>query len=222
MNQDDPAAQRATILRKLRAVLGLFVLGLVLSGVTAFPLHCELKLMAAARGLDRKGHADSANSFDRWILTVRDGLGESYTRHPWLAYGTDWLAFAHIVIAVFFIGPLVDPLRNVWVLRAGLIACALVVPLALVCGAVRQTPFGWRLLDCSFGVFGSVPLYYCLRLTRALENKQVPFESCRQEQTKRPDLQVLRKLLEALEHPERVRLVGEPWWRRSWRRWTGR
>jgi hypothetical protein len=29
--------------------------------------------------------------------------------YPFLAYGTDWLAFAHIVIAVFFIGPLVKP-----------------------------------------------------------------------------------------------------------------
>jgi hypothetical protein len=33
--------------------------------------------------------------------------------HPWLAYGTDWLAFAHIVIAVFFIGPFVDPVQNI-------------------------------------------------------------------------------------------------------------
>ena len=171
MNPPDTAPQRTATLRKLRVVLGLFVLALILSGLTAFPLQRELDATCAMRGLDRAAPADSANSFDRWILTVRDGLRDSYTRHPWLAYGTDWLAFAHIAIAVFFIGALVNPVRNVWVLQAGIIASVLVVPLALICGAVRQIPFGWRLIDCSFGVFGSIPLYYCLRLARALENK---------------------------------------------------
>ncbi len=163
---------RATFtLRRFRLVLGIFMLALILSGVTAFPLQRELDEIVALRGLERVAPADAGNGFDRWILTVRDGLHESYARHPWLAYGTDWLAFAHIVIALFFIGPFIDPVRNVWVLRAGLIACGLVVPLALVCGAVRQIPWGWRLIDCSFGVFGAVPLYYCLRLTRALESE---------------------------------------------------
>ena len=71
---------------------------------------------------------------------------------------------------MFFIGPLVDPVRNVWVLQAGIIACGLVILLALICGAVRQIPLGWRLIDCSFGVLGALPLYYCLRLTRTLED----------------------------------------------------
>src|SRR5712691_10118413 len=134
---------------------------LVLSGITAFPLQRELEQIAAFRGLDRVAPADAGSGFDRWILTVRDGLRETYARHPWLAYGTDWLAFAHIVIAVFFIGPILDPVRNVWVLQAGVIACGLVVLLALVCGAIRQIPWGWRLVDCSFGVLGAVPLWYC-------------------------------------------------------------
>jgi len=142
---------------------------LVLSGITAFPLQGELEQIAAFRGLERVAPADAGSGLDRWILTVRDGLRESYATRPWLAYGTDWLAFAHIVIAVFFIGPFIDPLRNVWVLRAGLIACALVIPLALICGAVRQIPIGWRLVDCSFGIIGAIPLCYCLRLTRGLE-----------------------------------------------------
>jgi hypothetical protein len=63
----------------------------------------------------------------------------------------------------------VNPVRNVWVLQAGLFACALVVPLALVCGHIRQIPMGWRLIDCSFGVFGAVPLWLCLRWARELE-----------------------------------------------------
>jgi len=169
MNQLSPTAERVAILRKFRCVLWLFILALIVSGITAFPLQRELEVTATIRGLERATVADASNGFDRWILTVRDGLRESYARYPWLAYGTDWLAFAHIIIAVFFIGPLLDPVRNVWVLQAGIIACVLVVPLALICGELRQIPFGWRLIDCSFGVFGVIPLYYCLRLTRTLE-----------------------------------------------------
>ena len=158
------------IVRRLRWVLALFMLALIASGMTAFPLQRELDQVAAVRRLADAAPAEASNGFDRWILTVRDGLRQSYAKYPWLGYGTDWLAFAHIVIAVFFIGPLIDPVRNIWVLQAGLIACLLVVPLALTCGAVREIPFGWRLIDCSFGIFGAIPLSYCLRLTRALEN----------------------------------------------------
>jgi hypothetical protein len=147
------------------------MLALVLSGITAFPLQLELEKIVELRGLEGVAPAEAGNGFDRWILTVRDGLRQSYTKYPWLAYGTDWLAFAHLVLAVFFIGPFLDPVRNVWVLQAGLIACALVVPLALVCGEIRQIPWGWRLIDCSFGVFGAIPLCWCLRLTRMLERE---------------------------------------------------
>lgn len=159
----DPSSATLT---KLRWVLALFILGLVVSGITAFPLQLELEHLAALRGLESATAADISPGFDRWIVTVRDGLRSSYAQYPWLAYGTDWLAFAHIVIAIFFIGPFIDPVRNIWILQAGLIACLLVIPLALICGAIRQIPFGWRLIDCSFGVIGAIPLYYCLRLTR--------------------------------------------------------
>jgi hypothetical protein len=84
------------------------------------------------------------------------------------------LAFAHLVIAIFFIGAWIDPVRNVWVLQAGLIACVLVIPLALIAGAARQIPVGWRLIDCSFGVFGSLPLIYALRIVRRLSSDFSP------------------------------------------------
>ena len=171
MNPTMRSAERASILRKLRLVLGLFTAALILSGLTAFPLKSEMEHVVAIRGLEHVAPAEAGNGFDRWILTVRNGLRESYARYPWLAYGTDWLAFAHLVIAVFFIGAFIDPVRNVWILQAGIIACVLVVPLALIGGAVRQIPIGWRLIDCSFGVFGVIPLLYSLRLTRSLENK---------------------------------------------------
>ncbi len=91
------------------------------------------------------------------------GLQDAYARYPFLAYGTDWLAFAHLVIAIAFVGVLRDPVRNLWVVEWGMIACGLVIPLALICGALRDIPLLWRLLDCSFGVFGILPLYICWR-----------------------------------------------------------
>jgi hypothetical protein len=103
---------------------------------------------------------------------VREGLRDMYAHYPWIAYGTDWLAFAHLVLAVFFVGPLLNPVRNTWVLQAGLIGCAMVIPLAQIAGPARGIPWGWRLIDCSFGVFGALPLYYCLRLTRRMEKQQ--------------------------------------------------
>ena len=51
-------------------------------------------------------------------------------------------------------------------LTAGMIACAALVPLAMICCAVRSLPFYWRLIDCSFGAFGIVPLIPCQRLGR--------------------------------------------------------
>jgi hypothetical protein len=51
----------------------------------------------------------------------------------------------------------------------GLIACALVIPLALIAGGFRGIPFYWRLIDCSFGFLGAIPLLFALRNVRRLE-----------------------------------------------------
>jgi hypothetical protein len=94
---------RAQILLRFRCVLGFFLLALILSGITAFPLERELNVLASARGLSYETPSDVHNGLDFWILTVRDGLQETYAHYPWVAYGTDWLAFAHIVIAIFLL-----------------------------------------------------------------------------------------------------------------------
>jgi hypothetical protein len=156
-------------IRRIRVWLGLFIAGLVVSGLTAFPLESELDwLTAALQQGPLAGPAVSTHLLP-WLEKVAEALRETGSRYPFLAYGTDWLAFAHLVIAVAFFGPYRDPVRNRWVIQFGLIACAGVIPLALIAGQVRGIPFGWRLIDCSFGVFGSIPLWASLRLTEALE-----------------------------------------------------
>ena len=95
------------------------------------------------------------------LVTKNSALLLTDYRYPFMAYGYDWLAFAHIVIAVAFIGPLRDPVRNKWVVEFGMIACVMVVPLAFIAGAARGIPVYWRLIDCSFGIIGFVPLRIC-------------------------------------------------------------
>ncbi len=150
--------------------------GLVLSGLTAFPLEAELRwLLAALRWAPISAIAQSTGLLP-WIERVSEGVSSSNARYPFLAYGTDWLAFAHLAIAALFIGPFMDPVRNKWVITFGLIACAGVVPLALIAGQVRGIPIGWRLIDCSFGVFGAIPLLVCRRSIAALE-RDLTFQS---------------------------------------------
>lgn len=133
----------------------------------------QSELDAAARLL---GNAQPANAsgFVFWILKVRDALHHTYSAYPFMAYGTDWLAFGHFVIAIAFVGAVRDPVRNRWLYLFGMISCVLVIPYAMVCGAARGIPFYWRLIDCSFGVFGFVPLWFCWRWTRELEFLPVP------------------------------------------------
>jgi len=80
-----------------------------------------------------------------------------------LAYGLDWLAFAHVVLGILFIGAVVDPAGNRWVITFGTIACVLVIPWALAFGHVRGIPVAWRLIDCAFGGVGLVPLLLARR-----------------------------------------------------------
>jgi hypothetical protein len=87
---------------------------------------------------------------------------------PFLYYGTDWLAFGHFVIAIAFIGALRDPVRNCWLYTFGMISCALVIPYALIFGGLRGIPLWWRLIDCSFGVFGFIPLWFCKKWAEEL------------------------------------------------------
>jgi hypothetical protein len=55
------------------------------------------------------------------------------------------------------------------VLVFGVIACLGVLPLALIAGPIRGIPVYWRLIDCSFGIIGAVPLLICLRYVRQIE-----------------------------------------------------
>jgi hypothetical protein len=156
-------------LRRIRINLALFMAGLVLSGLTAFPLESELRWLVALLHLRTMQPIAESTGLLPWIERVHTALTTTDARYPFLAYGTDWLAFAHLVLAIAFLGPFLDPVRNKWVVNFGLIACAGVIPLALIAGPLRGIPVGWRMIDCSFGVFGAIPLLICLHSIHLLE-----------------------------------------------------
>ena len=148
--------------RKIKGWIILFIVLLVLSGITAFPIESELSFLL-------KHSSSFSVSLQQWLSKIYLEVKKTNTDFPHLSYGTDWLAFAHIVIATAFIGPLIDPVKNIWVIQFGMIACIMVFPLALIAGPMRQIPFFWQLIDCSFGALGVIPLYMTYKNIRKLE-----------------------------------------------------
>jgi hypothetical protein len=162
-----PPFSEKALLQRIRLLVVLFIVGVALSGATALPLNREVGSIAAWLA----AHEQVGRWMPElvpWISTVREGLTAVDRYYPFLSYGTDWLAFGHFMIAIAFVGLWRAPVRNRWVLEWGMIACALVVPYALVMGGVRGIPFWWRLIDCSFGVVGIIPLWLCRRYVLAL------------------------------------------------------
>lgn len=150
----------------LRGWIIFFMISLALSGLTAMPVEAELEFLARCFSPE--------TSIGAWIEQVHIAVADTNRKYPFIAYGYDWLAFAHFVLAILFIGPLRDPVRNKWVIEFGMIACLLVLPFAFIAGHFRGIPLGWRLVDCSFGIIGLLPLSICLRRINMLEkNKYV-------------------------------------------------
>jgi hypothetical protein len=142
----------AALLARIRGWTLFFIAALVFSGLTAIPLQPELDLLV-------RWFAQDPNSFlGSWLLQVQSGIHDVNARWPFIGLGTDWLAFGHIIIGLGFIGLLRDPIRNEWLITWGIMACLLVIPWAWIFGTVREIPWGWRLIDCSFGIGGLVPM----------------------------------------------------------------
>jgi hypothetical protein len=149
----------------IRRLLLAFMIILFLSGVTAIPVETELTLLLKI--------IPEATQLHSWLEKILSAYKNVNNGTPFLLYGYDWLAFAHFILAVLFIGPYRDPVKNIWVIEFGLIACVLIFPLAFIAGAFRGIPIGWRLIDCSFGLFGFLPLWTCYSKAKQLtsENK---------------------------------------------------
>jgi hypothetical protein len=149
-----------TEIRNIRRVVVVFIILLALSGITAFPLVSEVDFMIA--------HIHSFPTyFHQWIYKVYDAV---HATPSIVLYGTDWLAFAHIIIALFFVGVYQNPVRNKFIVQVGIVACIGVFPLAFICGPIRGIPFYHQIIDCCFGLLGLIPLFYIKNKIKQLEN----------------------------------------------------
>lgn len=146
-------------LNTIRKTSLLFIVCLVLSGITAFPLRSELAYLMAHR-------TELTPTLQHWIELLHTVINQT---PDIVLYGTDWLAFAHLIIATFFIGVYMDPVKNKFIVQVGMMACLAVFPLAFICGPIRGIPFFHQLIDCSFGVIGLVPLSIIYRNIKMLE-----------------------------------------------------
>jgi hypothetical protein len=153
---------KTALQKRIHFLLIFFICALLFSGLTAVPLQWELKLLMPF--MEKVSNWKIIfPAMSEWIVRLNNGVQNGYGQYPFLAYGTDWLAFGHIAIAIAFVGVLRDPLRNIWVVNFGLIACLLVIPWTLIFGGIRGIPFFWQLIDMSFGLLGIVPLWLVRR-----------------------------------------------------------
>lgn len=130
-----------------------FSAALVISGLTAIFAREGMRLLSP---LFAQGSALQVfwPSMSEWLSFVYRAIEETYEKYPFLAYGYDWLAFGHFIIAVPFIMAVGDPRRYSWVITYGIIACLSVIPFAIVFGAIRGIPLFWRAVDTLFGIGG--------------------------------------------------------------------
>ena len=100
---------------------------------------------------------------------VLEGLTATEKQYPFIIYGIDWLAYAHIVIALLFIGVYKDPIKNIWIIEWAMWSCVIIFPVAFIFGPIRNIPFEHQLIDCSFGVIGLLVLYFTRKKIKQLE-----------------------------------------------------
>jgi hypothetical protein len=155
-------AQINSLRSRVKWCIWIMIIGLFISGITAFPIETELAYLV-------KHQPEGSSTLTNWLNKVYMAVKDANTRYPFISYGTDWLAFAHIMLAILFVGPLIHPVRNIWVVQFGIIAAILIFPLAFIAGSIRGIPFFWQCIDCSFGVITLAVLLPCHKWIKQLE-----------------------------------------------------
>lgn len=169
-----PMNREQQLRRRLRFLTLIIILGLVISGATAIPIEWQLGLAVKWLGIDKLEPIPELDGMLGWLHRVWLAVRDTDATYPFFSYGTDWLAFGHVVIGIAFFGALRDPVRNRWLFQFGMIACVLVIPWAMLFGHIRGIPLAWRLVDCSFGVIGFLPMWLAHRAVNELETIRPP------------------------------------------------
>jgi hypothetical protein len=152
-------------MRRAKWMLGIVALGLLLSGVTVWPAAAELKALEHVVW----GEGQPSGEVGAFVDKAIGGLEQTRENYPFLLYAHDWLAFAHIMLAILFLGALRDPVRNKWIVQCGLIMCLLILVLAGAGIPLRGLPWQWFFVDAAFGVVAGVLLGIAYSDIRAAE-----------------------------------------------------
>jgi hypothetical protein len=147
-----------THLQKARWSLIVFTVCLLAVGLSVFPLDAIL-----SRLLPWSQHYFPQAVLTSFLSEIAAAYYYNREHYPFMLYTLDWLGYAHLMIALVFIGPIRDPHRNVWVIEFGQMACLLTLPAIWLFGWLHQLPWQWSLLDCSFGLIGYAVLRYSQR-----------------------------------------------------------
>ncbi len=140
--------------KNITLYLQAFMIVLVISGLCYFSLpFLSKKILSFINAFGVRGELYS------FAIKMSQGASYNAAHYPFMGYATDWLGFAHLMFALLFVGPLLDPERNEWVIRYGLIVSAAVIPVVLIAGWIREIPIIWRIVNCFFGLFGFLLLY---------------------------------------------------------------
>ncbi len=147
----------SSLLKQIRVWVILFMVALVISGVTAFPVYSELKFIINSNMFSNHP------ALYEWLNKVWMGVKATQEKYPFLFYGFDWLAFAHLAIAFLFVGVYKNPVKNKWIIYWAMITCVGIFALAFIAGSIRGIPLFHILIDCSFGAIGLIPLFIVKR-----------------------------------------------------------
>ncbi len=154
--------EATSIRKRIRLLLVVFVVGLAFGCQMVLFVRPELawlnRILGPGTRTERIWPAMSA-----WINHLHQGITTTYAEYPFIAYCMDWLVLAQVGFMIIFIGAVIDPVRNLWIIRSGMVICLLHVVTAAVSGGLHGVPFFWQILDASFGVVGVVVLYAAYR-----------------------------------------------------------
>jgi len=155
------------LLYRIRAALMVVMIGLVGSGLTTFPVVWEVGLLNQWFG-GTSVFSNYAPDIAKFVSHIHEGVIYTDNHYPFLFYGLDWLGFAHIAIALVFVGVLRDPVRNQWVIEWAVMICLLVVPAIFAFGVARSMPIFWSFVDGMFPLMALIPLCLAWYWTRAM------------------------------------------------------
>lgn len=157
------------IRRRIRFLLFVVILGLGFGCQMVWLVEPELEWMNRVLG-EGSSLGQLFPALSGWIGHLHQGIIETYSRYPFIAYCMDWLAFTQLAYIVFFLGAIRDPVRNLWIIQSGMLICLIHLFIAFGCGTFRGIPLFWQLIDSSFGAAGFVILFIVYRNVIFLRN----------------------------------------------------